>query len=546
MSAESLLTGHALSYEHQPHFRRLVETMRTAPRPLVIVAGAGLSMAAGLPSWRTLIDRLEERLVPPDLAKPFRTLNSDALERRTDTILHLTGDTSIAARNHRHLREALYGDSLPRESTAPATSLAQLVATYPQPVFLITTNFDEILDKAVEDVLGEVSSYSFDTWEEWAEIDPEKRRSSVMHLHGLEYPDDRAPLGPLVLSESDFRASGAEIQAALGRLVRGCDVIVIGASLTDQNIVIPLSSARPDDGSRFLISTPVLEHESVTERDCARVAVWQAEALEASIGVTPILLKSYSQVAQVITECVLSAASPGEYVTPRRGVPRNRSLHYGTRMRAAVEGAYESLGASSKDGSMKQWDAIALSHELNELTVGPDGPDQLLRDLRRRHRGECAEDENLGLFIWLRDLPQRPGARYSLRLMVSSAYAHWKTWSAFRVEPIAAGTKNAAAQAAYAGVPVFAEIPRVAHTSSWQGAWAQPITAACTSSDLLIGDYPADKVQVGALAVNTDRKITEQGHEGAGDVSALAVLTREEMDLFIGSVHGVLHSIFQG
>lgn len=483
--------------------------------------------------------------MPSDLAEPFRLLNSDVLERRTDTILHLTGDTSIAAQNHQHLRAALYGDSLPRESTAPATSLAQLAATYPQPVFIITTNFDEILDKAIEDVLGKVSSYSFDSWDEWKKVGEEHRNSSVMHLHGLEYADDRRPLGPLVLSESDFRTHGATIQAALGELVRGCDVLVIGASLADQNVVVPLSSARLEEGSRFLVSTPVLEHESVDERDCARVAVWQAEALEASIGVTPVLLKSYSQVAQVVTECVLSAASPKTYVSPRRGVPRSSSLHYGTRMRSAIEGAYESLGASVKDGSLKQWDAIALSRELNELTVGPGGPDQLLRDLRRRHRGECAEDENLGLFIWLRDLPQRPGSSYALRLMVSSAYAHWKTWSAFRVEPIAASTKNAAAQAAYAGVPVFAEIPRVAHTSSWQGAWAQPITAACTATELLIGEYPADKVQVGALAVNTDRKITELGRDGAGDVSALAVLTREEMDLFIASVHGVLHALFQ-
>lgn len=484
-------------------------------------------------------------LVPQDLAEPFRLLNSDALERRTDTILHLTGDTGLAPHNHKHLRAALYGDAQPRESSAPATSLAQLVAAYRQPVYVITTNFDEVLDKAIEDVVGTVASYSFHQWDKWESLDDIDRRSAVMHLHGLEYPDDRPPLGPLVLSESDFRTHGAKIQAALADLVRGCDVLVIGASLADQNVVTPLSRAKSTDGLRFVVSTPILEHETVDPRDCARVAVWQAEALEASVGVAPILLKSFSQVAQVITECVLSASSPDLYVTPRRGVPREKSLHYGTRMRLAIEGAYASLGASPRDGSMKQWDSINLSKYLNELTLGPNGPDQRLRDLRRRHRGECADDENLGLFIWLRDLPQRPGATYALRLMVSSAYAHWKSWSAFRIEPIAAGTRNAAAQAAYTGVPVFAEIPRFGHTSSWQGAWAQPITAACTSSSLFIGDYPADKVQVGALAVNTDRKITQLGTDTADDLSALAVLTQDEMDSFIESVHEVLHGLFQ-
>lgn len=543
---DALIGGHALSFEDQPHFRSLIETMRLASRPLVIVVGAGISMAAGMPSWFGLIDRLESQLVPERLKGPFRKLNSDDLTRRTDTLLHLTGETSLTPRNHKYLKEALYGDQLPREATSPALSIAQLAHQYPQPVAIITTNFDEVLDNAVRDVSGGCASYSFDTWPKWAELDDGHQRRSVMHLHGLEYPDDRLPLNPLVLSESDFRTNGGRIQDAVAKFVEGKDVIVLGASLTDQNIVTPLARARDVDGARYVVTTPRLVHPELTPKECAEVAVWQAEALQTSIGIVPILLKSHSQVIQVITECALSASRPDQYQRPTRKIFKRTTLHYGTRFRRAVEGAYKSLGASTKSGVMEQWDAIALSQYLNELTFAKDGPHARLKDLRKRHRGDCADSENIGLFVWLRDLPRRPSSEYALKLIVSSAYAHWRSWSSFRVEPIVSNSSNAAVQAAYTGAAVLADIPRIAHTGSWQGAWAQPIVAAFTAEDVVVGGLPLDRVQIGAIAVNTDKRVTlDDRNPSARDLSALAVLETDEMDHFIESVNTVLMALFE-
>jgi hypothetical protein len=538
---DSLIAGNALSFEHQPHFAALIESMRAAQRPLLVIVGAGISMAAGLPSWPELVDRLESVLVPEQLKAPFRQLNSDDLTRRTDTLLHLTGETGLSPKNHQHLKDALYRDNLPRQATTPALSIAQLALVYPQPVSIITTNFDEVIDNAIHDVLGACESFSFDTWDDWIKLEEGGHRRSVMHLHGLEYPDDRLPLRPLVLSETDFRTYGRSIQERLTEFVDGRDVLILGASLADQNVVTPLARARHTPGTRFVVSTPRLAHPDLTPEDCAKVAVWQAEALHQAVGVRPVLLKSHSQVAQVITECVLSAHIPKQYARTVKGFSRRSSLHYGTRLRTAVEGAYEGLGASKTDGGMKHWDAIALSQYLNELTFAKDGPDARLRDLRKRHRGECAAEENIGLFVWLRDLPRRPGSSYALRLMVSSAYAHWRSWSSFRLEPIVASSTNAAVLAAYTGSAVLKDVPRTAHTASWQGAWAQPIVAAGTVSAEDVGDLPIDRVQIGALSVNTDMRVTSANKR---DLSALAVLDDDEMDHFIESVHGVLNALF--
>lgn len=545
ISASDLLKGHALSYTDQPYFRQLIEVARDPKRPLVVIAGAGVSMAAGLPSWPELVARLETQVVPKHLSNAFNILNAENLERRTDTVLFLTGDNGVNSKNVKYLREALYGDTTEPDPSMVAQSIAHLAAVYPQRISILTTNFDEVLETALEEVFGaSPRSHSFDSWNEWNNLEDDEHKKSVMHIHGLIYSDDRASLSPLVLSESDFRQYGVGIQTSLVALMEDSDVLVLGASLADRNVATPLALTRQAGTERHVVVTPPLVHQELSDEECAEVAVWQADALKQSLGVKPILLKCYAQIAQLVTEFVLAAHSPSHYRRSQAGLRVSESLHYGTRLKFGLQGIYKALGSTKRDGSLSDWEALALSNRLHELTFSRDGPNARLQKLRQRHKGECAAEENIGVFLWLR-APNYSAAdsSFSLRLVVTSAYAHWKSWSGYRLEPIRADSNSAAVQAAFTGRAVFVDVPRASHSGAWQGAWAEPLLAGYTTSNADISDFPLDHLQLGAVAVNTDRKVTMSSPQDAEDLSALAVLTAEEMDFFRESLDRVVEEL---
>lgn len=551
ISAHSLLHGHALSFSDQPYFADLIRVVKRPARPLVIMAGAGISMAAGLPSWAELVSELERRIVPKSIAGAFDALNHDDIERRTDTVLYLTGDTNVNSVNLKYIREALYRDNYEPEPSTVAQAIAQLAAVYPTRVSILTTNFDKVLEGALEEVFDEAMSYSFNTWTDWFKLGDDKHRASVMHVHGLIFSEDRQSLGPLVLSESDFRQHGPLIQERLLSIFSGSDVLVVGASLTDPNIATPLAFST-DPGEHYVVTTPALTHDRVPGEQCAEVAVWQSRSLEKALNVKPILLKSYSQVAQLVSECALAAHSPARYRRPGRGVPAEESLHYGTRFRIGIEGAYSTLGASVRDGHLSDLQALSLSRRLNELTTKKDGPIYRLNQLRRRHAGYCANSEQLGVSVWLRDLPNRKGSVYGLRLMATSTHAHWNSWSSFRIDPIDAASESPAVVAAFTGRALFVELDKRPHPSrTWRGAWAQPMVVGYTSSDADVSGWPIDQLQLGAVTVLTNRSVSvPKGKSAASrlagndEVSALVVLSQDEMAYFLEALDNVVVALF--
>ncbi|ASR01807.1 SIR2 family protein [Gordonia rubripertincta] len=180
---------------------------------LALFLGAGVSMAAGLPSWGTLIDELGER-VGSELPTDFASLDAldqaeylasalGGAEKLNDAVIEIIGRKQEVALAH-----ALLAGMGCRE--------------------VVTTNYDDLYEKAVE-----ATRRRRPTILPWEAVGEE--RPWLLKLHG---DIGRSP--SIVLTRRDFvlfdaksRPAGSLLQALL--LTK--HVLIIGASLSDGNVI---------------------------------------------------------------------------------------------------------------------------------------------------------------------------------------------------------------------------------------------------------------------------------------------------------------------
>lgn len=546
--AANLQNGHTLSWTDQPYFRDLTELMRSANHDLVIFVGAGVSMDSALPSWKVLVDHLADACLTTDaLREQLELLGPAALDRRANMLLYQSGKTIFDRSNIHHLRTALYVDQSRPTPGDLSLAIARLTLVYPGRVSLITTNFDPLLETALNLNGDLVQSFSFDDWDSWVLASDQEHRLSVMHLHGLVRPDitHESDLYPVVFSESDFLIRGPLIQDKLTSYLKDKAVLIVGASLTDPNLVGPLAvlSNRHKPDLRFATLVPQLNHPSSTVEECCKWAVWEAKALKDALHFKPILLKTYSQVTQLVTELSLASYEPKRYRRPCRGLPKGSSLHYGTRLENGLNSVYKALGANSRTWLIPQDGLVSLSKRLHVYTFGPDGPVRRLRQIRDNHPGDCCSDENIGIFLWLREPSGTNKAEFGLRFIVSSAYAHWQTWVPPRVIKIEESAQEAAARAAYFGQPVFGDIG-TPQSQSWKGALALPFVIKDTALVSRICSTALDALNVGAISIRTDRAINRKS--APEDRSGMAVMFDNEMKYLVEAVENMVTRLLRG
>jgi hypothetical protein len=217
-----------------------------AERRLTVVVGAGASAEVGLPLWSELVERLLLRALSPSTAPHTLEYPADAIEaakralREAGALGAATmARAALGEKFHDELRTCLYEWpnqwqwNLPGSTARAVANLYAVMAERNETCEIATTNYDDNLEVALEDVLAErVKPFCRDS------EDPEGC-PIVRHLHGVLTEDGQTE--DVTLTEADYHAvdsSGLPWQETyLRRRFDDSAVIFIGASLTDQHLL---------------------------------------------------------------------------------------------------------------------------------------------------------------------------------------------------------------------------------------------------------------------------------------------------------------------
>ncbi len=303
------LCGHGASRDHE---RRRVTvpgvtaaeldaaTMRSlAPylAPQVgILLGAGASIAAGLPSWELLAQRLLTRTgVAPSQESARRLLDSQ------DPLLVAEAARARSGDWEGDLRAALYGSDPEPDPAALHLAVAGLAAARAAgDVSLNTLNFDPLLGNALRDALAELGSTAT-VVERWTDAAGPRGAYTVNHLHGLLGTGTGSATGVL-LTLSDFLDVAAQphpwqVTTLAEGLSRG-PLIIAGTSYRDPDIRQWLHDLRSPHPKVVLVARQGLglDRESYAAVIPALQKQWDA------LGVTPIFLHDHADAAQALRE----------------------------------------------------------------------------------------------------------------------------------------------------------------------------------------------------------------------------------------------------
>jgi SIR2-like domain len=294
-----------------------IQRLGSAPS-LSVFVGAGASSEVGLPTWTELVRRLATKVVqdePPESHERLLAFIMDA------------GPLAAAERVERSLTDsalvdeikiALYQDDSP-DAVRPGRlceAVADLRMAWPE-VRIITTNYDQLLVKAIRDRAGAAKSYCGSS----------EKQEAVFHLHGVvgfEHPEDG--LNEIVLTEHQFLAPGSGWRRELvSRALTEGPCLFVGASLTDLSLLTPLHVASGTSGHRHVVlfsRDPQVESGERNKRESIDRARWDA------LNVQVLFADNYADVAQFVDEVRRRHQTIGGRYVP---LPRRAALWQTTR-----------------------------------------------------------------------------------------------------------------------------------------------------------------------------------------------------------------------
>ena len=526
----------ALSFTYQPYLAELFRDVLDTRRPLTLVIGAGVAMNAGLPSWPELIDRIISKIDDDELKLHAQQFRGGEL-RRAEFALQLVRRRDVNRQEHEAIRDGLYPQTAIARPGQLARSLARLIAMRDE-TRIITTNFDRLIEEALGDLLRKrIRSYGLKQFDEWLKAN---ERRPVFHAHGV-VRQDGDPVRPVILTESHYLKDGAVVRANIARALEDSVGLFIGLSLSDPNLLGPLyetvKTGRGRRPTRYAISVADLDPSDSAKS--ARLAVESVRFLDEKLRLRPVLVKSYSQVEQVISDLALAVGEPKRY-SPK-GM-RGKELRYGDRIWLALRLCYEAVGCSRPPYIPIGEAASAITERLRTALVGSGGPKELLDTWSSRYgvRELQGEEENYGLHLWLRRWEHESKAvPYQLALIGSSSFESKEPWYIKRILPITENTEYAAVEAVYTGVRVASNVSADRHSRVWRGNVAVPIVLYGTSSTAEVHSEALDRVTVGVITLTSTRYVREELNRGIDrkQVGILGNLDSRELDQLVSSMY---------
>ena len=273
---------------------------------LTIVVGAGVSVEASLPSWGGLVERIVDRVA----RRQFTTAESEQAQRWVAETMQrdeLVGAAAVAAAMSSEeqlqswIATELYGGDGPLAfSPGPiAREIARLRFALGGQIRIVTLNYDDLLERALEDAGGGENVTVIAAEHE----PPDQDELSVTHLHG--FVGRAGTRGPLVLSEEQYQAMlQAETWQArlMVEALRDTTCLFLGTRLTDSNLLRYLyASGEEEDRRHHVVFVRQDGYDHLPEK-VRRVREKAARERWARRGVRAIFLDHFGDVAQFVYE----------------------------------------------------------------------------------------------------------------------------------------------------------------------------------------------------------------------------------------------------
>ncbi|OZE11010.1 hypothetical protein CH249_06980 [Rhodococcus sp. 05-2255-3B1] len=549
----------ALSFSNQPNFRDLLVDLVDPTKNFTFVLGAGVSLDSELPSWNQLIANMTREIEDPTW-REAATLDSEDLLRKAESVLQFVNEGTTAT-PERIVQQALYKTPHGKVIREPvpgrlAGEVAKLCSFLGDRAYIATTNFDVLLETAIEDLevsgdsKSEINPVAFDP----LVFEDEDRTigehpgwtagNSVLHLHGVLKPN-RDPAGNLVLTESDFLEFGPRIRDFVRERLIVSHVVFIGVSMTDPNLVSPLWSlhkSREEYMMPFLL-TVASPRVAINSNSARAYEIKKAEYLSRLLNVKTVFFKSYGQQAQAIADASLACFAPEDYIG---NDDPTESRRYGYRLSRTLDLCYRNLGCGD-DLEFPGKDAtVLLSDRLHELLNRDGGVQSLLTqavdNLSRTKNESRAEiyrqfkdsltSERFGIFLWLRSRSASAEAEsYKLKLLGTSVYTHREGWSLNREAEVGANSEFICARAAYSGRFTLADVKEVDQWQLWRSIWAVPFSRHAENDNLDFGNTFLDAIDIGVITLNSTCRAVppkDGNWEPGTKRSILSALTKDE------------------
>ena len=200
-----------------------------------VLVGAGASKGAGLPLWGELLSRMIDSAVAHKVITPEREGEYRNLATRTDKFLMVASGLKDDLRSHfdQFIEETFI---VPKPQPTP---LHEALVALDKLQFVLTTNYDTILERAFRKRNDDVSVCSF------TDAGEVQRRLSRREFFILKAHGDATKLGnKIVLTDVDYRNllfGQRAYQSLLSAMFTMFTFIFVGASMTDPEISLLLS-----------------------------------------------------------------------------------------------------------------------------------------------------------------------------------------------------------------------------------------------------------------------------------------------------------------